>query len=92
MSVGSLVRLLQFEHSNANLVEVTLASDSPAINTNIGDLRLPRDASIVGVIRDDRLIVPNDETILVNGDEVVVLVADEAEAQVRFVLCGESQA
>ena len=92
VSVGSLVRLLQFEHSNANLVEVTLASDSPAINTNIGDLRLPRDASIVGIIRDDRLIVPNDETILVNGDEVVVLVADEAEAQVRFVLCGESQA
>ena len=88
VSVGSLVRLLQFEHGNAEIVEVTLASDSPAIGKSIENLELPRDSNIVGVIRDDRLIVPHDDTILLDGDEVVVLVAGEAEQQVHVVLCG----
>ena len=35
VSVGSLVRLLQFERGNAHLVEVTLAEDSPAAGTSL---------------------------------------------------------
>src|SRR6202030_3649969 len=44
VSVGSLVRLLQFERGNAHLVEVTLAEASPAAGTSLGDLQFPRDA------------------------------------------------
>ena len=45
VSVGSLVRLLQFQGGAAHLVEVTLAEDSPANDTAIADLDFPRDAS-----------------------------------------------
>jgi trk system potassium uptake protein TrkA len=88
VSVGSLVRLLQFEGGSANLVEVTLASDSPAIGQAIVGLGLPHETTIVGIIRDERLVVPNDETVLVNGDEVLVLMTGDAESQVHAVLCG----
>ena len=41
VSVGSLVRLLQFEGGEARLVEVTLADDSPAAGTPLAELQVP---------------------------------------------------
>jgi len=89
VSVGSLVRLLQFERGNAHLVEVTLADDSPAAGTSLADLRFPRDATIVAVVRGDRLVVPRGDTVLDVGDEVMVLVTGEAEAAVQQLLVGD---
>ncbi|HZT64925.1 MAG TPA: TrkA family potassium uptake protein [Acidimicrobiales bacterium] len=74
VTVGSLVRLLQLEQGEANLVEVTLADDSPAAGVSIADLHLPRDATIVAVIRDRHVVVPRGETVLHAGDEVLALV------------------
>jgi trk system potassium uptake protein TrkA len=83
VSVGSLVRLLQFHGGAAHLVEITLAEDSPANDIAIADLEFPRDAIVVAVVRVDRLIMPRGDTILQSGDEVLVLVAAEAEDAVH---------
>ena len=88
VSVGSLVRLLQFEGGAANLVEVTLAEGSPADGVKISDLDLPRDATVVAGVRNDRLVVPRGDTMLSTGDEVLVLVIGEAESAVRQLLVG----
>jgi trk system potassium uptake protein len=79
VSVGALVRLLQFQGGAAHLVEVTLAEDSPANGTAIADLDFPRDGTVVAVVRSDRLIVPRGETVLQSGDEVLVLATADAE-------------
>lgn len=83
VSVGSLVRLLQFGGGMANLVEVTLADGSPAKGLALSDLELPRDATIVAIVRNDQLVVPRGDTVLHIGDEVLVLVIGDAEATVR---------
>jgi trk system potassium uptake protein TrkA len=88
VSVGSLVRLLQFEGGSANLVEVTLAEGSPAEGMALADLEIPRDATIVAVVRDDRLVVPRGDTVLGAGDEVLALVIGDAEEAVRRLLVG----
>jgi len=88
VSVGSLVRLLRFEGGNAHLVEVTLAEDSPAAGTTIADLGVPRDATVVAVVRGDRLIVPRGDTRLSVGDEVLALVTSDAEDTVQHLLVG----
>lgn len=88
VSVGSLVRLLRFEGGTAHLVEVTLAEDSPAAGTALVDLGMSRDATVVAVVREDRLIVPRGDTRLATGDEVLVLVTAEAEDMVREQLVG----
>ena len=80
VSVGSFVRLLSFEGGKARLAEVRLAEGSPADGKQIVDLGVPRDATVVAVLRADRLIVPRGDTVLRVGDEVVVLVTDESEA------------
>ena len=88
VSVGSLVRLLQFQGGAAHLVEVTLAEDSPAAGRAIADLEFPRDATVVAVVRDDRLVVPRGDTVLQIGDEVLTLVIAEVEAAVQALLIG----
>ena len=52
VSVGRLVRILQFEGGNVRLVEVTLAEDAPVVDKAIKDLDIPRDATIVAVVRE----------------------------------------
>jgi trk system potassium uptake protein len=88
VTVGSFVRLMSFEGGKARLAEVTLAPASPAADQEIAELRFPRDATVVAILREDRLIVPHGDTILRVGDEVMVLLTDESEAAVRTVLVG----
>jgi trk system potassium uptake protein TrkA len=88
VSVGSLVRLLRFEGGNAHLVEVTLAEDSPAAGVSLVELGVPREATVVAVVRSDRLIVPRGDTRLAVGDEVLVLVTADAEDKVQQLLVG----
>ena len=86
VTVGSLVRLLQLEHGEANLVEVTLAADSPAANKSIAELALPRDASFVAVVRKGHVVVPRGDTVLYPGDEVLALVTPASQEEVRRLL------
>jgi trk system potassium uptake protein TrkA len=85
VTVGTLVRLLQFEGGKAGLEEVTLAESSPAAGQQISSLRLPRTCTIVAVIRENTVIVPRGDTTLEVGDEVIVLSTAESEADVRAV-------
>jgi trk system potassium uptake protein TrkA len=88
VSVGSLVRLLQFAEGEARLVEVTLAEDSPARGTRLADMDMPRDATVVAVVREARVVVPRGDTVLYPGDEVIALVTDESEEPVKSLLVG----
>ena len=88
VSVGSLVRLLSFEHGKARLVEVTLAPDSPAADKEIATLGFPRDSTVVAILRKDHVVVPRGDTPILAGDEVLVLVTESSEDTVRQLLTG----
>jgi trk system potassium uptake protein TrkA len=88
VSVGSLVRLLSFEGGKARLSEATLTDQSPSAGQDIAELGLPRDSTVVAVIRDDHVIVPRGDTVLHAGDEVLVLTTPEAEDAVVSTLLG----
>jgi trk system potassium uptake protein TrkA len=49
---------------------------------------VPRDATIVAVIRERHVIVPRGETVMEPGDEVLVLVTPESEEEVKALLVG----
>jgi trk system potassium uptake protein TrkA len=86
VSVGSLVQLLQFEGGEARLVEVTLAEDSPAAGKMIAELGVPRDATIVAIVRKGHIVVPRGETQFQAGDEVLALVTPDSEDPVKSLL------
>ena len=87
-SVGSFVRLMQLKGGKAELVEVTLADSSPAANKSIAELVLPRSASIVAVVRAERVMVPTKDMVLRAGDEVMALITEDAETAVSKLLVG----
>jgi trk system potassium uptake protein len=88
VSVGTLVKLLSLGDGGASLVEVTLAASSPAVGKLIADLDIPREATIVAVVRSRHVVVPRGDTRLVEGDEVVVMVTNAAEGEIKSLLIG----
>jgi trk system potassium uptake protein TrkA len=88
VSVGRLVRLLQFEGGAVRLVEVTLAADAPVIDRAIKDADIPRDATIVAVVRRDHVVMPRGDTVFEAGDEVLAMVTSDSEEDVRRILAG----
>lgn len=88
VTVGSFVRLMQLKGGRAELVEVTLADNSPARDRQLAELEFPRSATVVAIVRDGRVLVPNKETVLRVGDEVMALITEDAEAAVSKILVG----
>jgi trk system potassium uptake protein TrkA len=88
VTVGSFIRLLSFEGGRARLAEVRLPEQSPIDGKTILELGVPRDATIVAVIRNERVIVPRGDTMVRSGDEVLVLVTADSEDEVKRLLTG----
>jgi trk system potassium uptake protein len=88
VTTGSLVRLLALEGNRVQLDEVTLTATSIAVGKTIGDVGLPRESTVVAVVRDGHVVVPNAELALRDGDEVMVLLDVDAELEVRQRLVG----
>ena len=79
VSVGRLVRILQFEGGQARLVEATLAADSPVADNAIADIDLPRNATFVAVVRDEHVVMPRGDTVFEAGDEVLAMVTPDSK-------------
>ena len=88
VTVGAFVRLMQLKGGKAELVEVTLAENSPAKDKSLSELQFPRSATVVDIVRDERVMVPDKATVLRVGDEVMALISEDAEAAVQKILVG----
>jgi trk system potassium uptake protein TrkA len=86
VSVGSLVRLFEFEKSDASVLEITLDEGSPALGRALGDLDLPFDVAVVAIVRESNLNRPSPEIVLRAGDEVLLLSTPASEEAVQRAL------
>ena len=67
---------------------MTLAEDAAVVGRPIREIAIPREATIVAILRDEHLVVPRGETIFEPGDEVLALVTPDSEDQIREILTG----
>ena len=88
VTVGRLVRILQFEGGKARLVEVTLAADAVVVDKAISEIDLPRNATFVAVVREEQVVMPRGDTVFEAGDEILAMVTPESEDEVRQLLTG----
>jgi trk system potassium uptake protein TrkA len=88
VSVGELVRLMTFRQGQANLVEITLAATSTLAGRPVRELKLPRDAALVAILRGGRVLVPTDDDPLEAGDELMFLCSAEMEDEIQRVVSG----
>ncbi|MDT4918970.1 MAG: trk/ktr system potassium uptake protein [Pseudonocardiales bacterium] len=83
VEVGDIVRLFGIREGQANLVELTLPDNAPCAGSPVRDLRLPKDATLVGIVRGRRVISPTPEEPLEAGDELLFVALPEAEEPLR---------
>ena len=88
VSVGDLVRLMTFRQGQANLVEITLPKGAPVIGQAVADMRLPRDSALTAIVRGSRVVIPSPEEPLEEGDELLFVAVQDAEADLRLLVCG----
>ena len=86
VSVGELVRLFTFRQGNANLVELTLASDSGVVGSTVGQVHWPTDSALVAIIREGRVITPSQDDPLEAGDELMFVAAPDQEQALQDLL------
>lgn len=89
VTVGDLVRLLRLEGGRVGLVEMKIPDGSPNAGRPIYELRLPPDTTLVAILREGHVVIPQPETIIASGDEVLALTSTDAEAALRTAVVGE---
>src|SRR5262249_50947371 len=88
VTTGDLVQLLRLEGGRISIVEMRLVPDSPAAGRPIYELRLPKDAAIVAILRDGHVVIPQPEGVVAGGDGPVALAGDGAEQLPRAAIVG----
>lgn len=83
VEVGDIVRLFSIREGQANLVELTLPEDALCAGIPVRDLQLPKDTTLVGIVRGRRVITPSPEEPLEAGDELLFIALPEAEDTLR---------
>jgi trk/ktr system potassium uptake protein len=86
VTVGDVVRLFTFRQGDANLVELTLPTDSPYAGTQLGNVTWPSDVSLVTVLRDGRVLTPDPQRCLEAGDELLFVSSVEHEGEIEQLL------
>ncbi|MCX4094808.1 potassium channel family protein [Nocardia sp. alder85J] len=86
VQIGDLVRLMTLRQGQANLVEITLPSDTPLAGRSVRSLTLPRDAALVTILRGGRVIVPQSDDPIEGEDELLFVTTVEAEDELRKAL------
>ena len=86
VTVGDLVRLFTFRQGNANLVEMTLPTDSPYVGKPTGLIPFPENCALVTILRDGQVYVPDAEQPVESGDELLFVVPEDREDELERLL------
>lgn len=89
VTVGDLVRLLPLERGRISIVELTVPGNSPNAGRPLYELRLPPDSTIVAIIREGHVVIPQPESVVTDGDEILALTTPESEVALRTAVLGE---
>ena len=86
VSVGDLVRLMTFGQSEASLVELTMPDDAPLVGQRVGAIEWPTDTSLVAILREGRVLVPQPDDPLQAGDELFFVTSEDVEEALAHLL------
>jgi trk system potassium uptake protein TrkA len=89
-----LLHLLDLPQERLEIIEVEVASGSPADGTAVRDLGIPEGSLVISILRDGTGFVPLAESEVKAGDEVLLVLDTGLEDQVtrRFARSPESSA
>lgn len=88
VSFSDFVNLMSFKRGKLSIVRVDLSEDSPVINKELKEIKLPEDSVLVSILRGEEVIVPKGNTVLRSGDDIIALTTVGNESQLLNLLLG----
>lgn len=79
VSIGDLVRLMEFQQGEANLVELTLPDEAKQVGQRVGSVHWPPDTALVAIVREGRVVVPDPDIPLAAHDELLFVAHQDME-------------
>jgi trk system potassium uptake protein TrkA len=89
VSFSDFVNLMSFKRGKLSIVRVDLSPDSPVIDKMIKDIKLPKDAVLVSIVRGEEVILPKGDTVLKSGDDIIAMTMVGNEAGLINLLVGK---
>ncbi len=90
VEVGSIINLMDLANGRMHLIEVTLASDAPAVSyeKTLDELRLPDNVRVVAVVRNDQPMVPHESMRFLEHDHVILMTRGDAKESCASAFIG----
>lgn len=90
VEVGSIIKLMDLAHGKMRLIEVTLASNSPAVarNLTLDELRLADSVRVVAVVRSDQPMTPTASMRFLEHDHVILMARENATQECAAAFIG----
>lgn len=89
--LGDIITLMSLKKGKIVMVEFELTTNSPAINQQIKDIKLPRQCILTSIVREEELIFPKGDTTLEAGDSILALTGPGQEKELKKSLLGEKK-
>ena len=78
--------IASLNQGKGEISSLTLGPDTAWAGVRLMDMKLPKGALIVSVIRQGELTIPNGATVLAPGDELVAVSEERSQKALRTVL------
>ena len=90
VEVGSIISLMDLAHGRMKLIEVTLASNAPAVarQLTLDDLRLADSIRVVAVVRSEQPLVPTPTMRFFEHDHVILMARENATHECAAAFIG----
>ncbi len=82
---GQVEAIASLHGVEAEIIEYVVHSNSYITQRTIGEIGMPKDALIVGVVRRDKGIIPNNDFMLEIEDKVIVLTLPKSTSKVEDI-------
>jgi trk system potassium uptake protein TrkA len=89
VAIEEITNLMTIESGKVNITEIIIPEDSPALETPLKKLDLPRNSVLGCLIRNGEVELPYGETVFEPGDRVLVIALPDTQSKVISKLIGE---
>lgn len=86
---NGMVTLMELKGGSITLNELSIPAHSPVINKPLKELRMPKGALLISVIRGEQVIIPHGETIILEGDCIITVTSMKDKQELRDYFMGE---
>ncbi|PWH16581.1 MAG: potassium transporter TrkA [Anaerolineae bacterium] len=90
MSLGDMMILLRLRSGEFSIVEERVDPQAAVVRKAIKDVQFPSNCTLVGIFREDQLIIPKGDTVFQPHDEVIALAHTQQIGQLAALFGAQS--